>query len=319
MASDDEKKSPDDGRFRELSPGKLLVWARERASLTPEQVAKELYMTLTKVRALESDDYRHMGSDTFTRGYLRAYANLVKLDVVQVLAAYDRHAQKHGLVEQVLPRRAESANKPLWQFIALVLFALLILWLVSIWFFDNRQQPTYNRPMAVVPPVETALNVQSLNESSASLSSVNSAALVQETQLAENVQSASVMSDESLSSTQSSNVSDAIQSVVTSLSMSSVAHSASLVKQTNANQSDSITFSFTEECWLEVSDAQGDVLVADLQSTGSRLQLQGKAPFDVTLGNSPAVQIELNGNSVTIVPALSTKVLSLKVGRFTRE
>lgn len=319
MASDDEKKSPDDGRFRELSPGKLLVWARERASLTPEQVAKELYMTLTKVRALESDDYRHMGSDTFTRGYLRAYANLVKLDVVQVLAAYDRHAQKHGLVEQVLPRRAESANKPLWQFIALILFALLILWLVSIWFFDNRQQSTYNRPMAVVPPVETALNVQSLNESSVSLSSISSAALVQETQLAENLQSASVMSDDSLSSTRNSSVSDATQSAVTSLSMSSVANSASLAKQTNTSQLDSITFSFTDECWLEVSDAQGDVLVADLQSTGSSLQLQGAAPFDVKVGNAPAVKIELNGDQIAIVPALGTNVLSIKVGESTRE
>ena len=55
MASDDDKKPVDDGRFRELSPGKLLVWARERAGFSQEQVAKELYMTLTKVRALESD------------------------------------------------------------------------------------------------------------------------------------------------------------------------------------------------------------------------------------------------------------------------
>lgn len=314
MASDDEKKSTDDGRFRELSPGKLLVWARERASLSQEQVAKELYMTLSKVRALESDDYRHMGSDTFTRGYLRAYANLVKLDVAQVLAAYDRHAQKYGLVEQVLPRRVESVNKPLWQFIVLVLLALLILWLVSIWFFDNRQQPTYNRPMAVVPPVETALNVPSLHESSASQSSVGSAALVPEKQLAESQQSANVMSNDSLSSEQNSNVSDAIQSAATSLSVSSVAQSVLLAKQANANQLDSISFSFTGECWLEVSDARGDVLVADLQSKGSSLQLQGTAPFDVKLGNSSAVRIELNGDKIAIVPVLGTNVLSIKVG-----
>jgi len=316
MASDDEKKSTDDGRFRELSPGKLLVWARERAGLTQEQVAKELYMTLTKVRALESDDYRHMGSDTFTRGYLRAYANLVKLDVVQVLAAYDRHAQKHGLVEQVLPRRVESANKPLWQFIVLVLLALLILWLVSIWFFDNRQQPTYNRPMAVVPPVETALNVQSPNESSANQAVVSSAALVTAAeQLIESQQS----SDSSVNSVQNSSLSSATQSVAASLSMSSAEHSISPTKQATANQLDLISFSFTEECWLEVSDARGDVLVADLQSAGSSLQLQGTAPFDVKLGNSPAVTIELNGDQVALVPALGTNVLSLKVGTPTRE
>lgn len=319
MASDDEKKTTDDGRFRELSPGKLLVWARERASLTPEQVAKELYMTLSKVRALESDDYRHMGSDTFTRGYLRAYANLVKLDVVQVLAAYDRHAQKHGLVEQVLPRRAESVNKPLWQFIVLVLIALLILWLVSIWFFDNRQQPDYNRPVAVVPPIETALNVQSLNESSASQSSVSGAALLPEPQSAEGQQSVSVMVNESLSSAQNLNAVDVTQSSAAISSVSPVAQSASPVKQDSTSRLDLISFSFAEECWLEVSDARGDVLVADLQSKGSSLQLQGTAPFDVKLGNSPAAKIELNGDKVVIVPALGTNVLSIKVGKSTHE
>lgn len=319
MASDDEKKANDDGRFRELSPGKLLVWARERAGITQDQVAKELYMTLTKVRALESDDYRHMGSDTFTRGYLRAYANLLKLDVVQVLAAYDRHAQKHGLVEQVLPRRIESTNKPVWQFIVLVLLALLLLWLVSIWFFDNRQQPSYNRPIAVVPPVEASLNAQLLSASSVSQESISSSAVVDAVQLLENQAVSNSSSDNSSSSVQHTTVSSANQSVVANFPASSVVQTVAAVKNGNAIQLDSISFSFTAECWLEVSDARGDVLIADLQSAGSVLQLQGNAPFDVKLGNSPAVKIELNGEQVAIVPALGTDVLSLKVGSPTRQ
>jgi cytoskeleton protein RodZ len=299
MVSDDDRKSTDDSRFGELAPGKLLVWARERAGLTQEQVAKELYMTLTKVRALESDDYRHMGSDTFTRGYLRAYAGLVKLDVIQLLAAYDRHAQKHGLVEEVLPRRIESTNKPLWQFIVLVLLALFVLWLASIWFFDNRQKPNYDRPIAVVPPVETALNVQSTDASSVAQSSASSDAVVS-------------VAVHSTSLSESS-------FVAASLATSSVGSLSVPMQQTNANGVDTISFSFTEECWLEVSDARGDVLIADLRSAGSDFELQGKAPFDVKLGNSPAVSIRLNGNSIAIVPALGTNVLSIKVGVPTHE
>lgn len=321
MVSDDEKKSIDDSRFRELSPGKLLVWGRERASLSQEQVAKELYMTLTKVHALEADDYRHMGADTFIRGYLRAYANLVKLDVVQVLAAYDRHAQKHGLVEQVLPRHVESANKPLWQFIVLVLFALLILWLVSIWFFDNRQEQTYNRSMTVVPPVETALSVQVMHESSASQASTSSAALASLDQLTATQVSVSAMSTAAFASVQrqNSNSLSASESAVTSSLASPLGASLLSSEQINSGFLDTIIFSFTEECWLEVSDARGDVLVADLQSEGKSLQLQGKAPFDVKLGNAPAVKITLNGDSIDIVPALGTNVLSIKVGNFARE
>lgn len=290
MVFDDEKKHTDDSRFGELAPGKLLVWGRERAGLTQEQVAKELYMTLTKVRALESDDYRHMGADTFTRGYLRAYASLVKLDVMQVLTAYDRHAQKHGLIEEVLPRRIESTNKPLWQFIVLVLLALCVLWLASIWFFDNRQQPKYDRPIAVIPPVETALNVQSINASSATQASASVSATV----------SSGSMSESS--------------SVASSLAASSIGSLSEPVQSVNTAVIDTISFSFSEECWLEVSDAHGDVLIADLRSAGSDFELQGKAPFDVKLGNSPAVSIKLNGNNIAVVPALGTNVLSIKVG-----
>ena len=313
MASDDEKKINDDGRFRELSPGKLLVWARERAGLTQEQVAKELYMTLTKVRALESDDYRHMGSDTFTRGYLRAYANLVKLDVVQVLAAYDRHAHKHGLIEQAVPHRVESANKSLWQFIVWILVALLILWLVSIWFFDNRQQPKYDRPITVIPPVETALSVQSFNESSVAsqASSVSSAGFT----------SAVLLDEESTVSdvANGSSVHNSSVAAIGGSSASSVMQLVGSATHLNSNKLDSISIAFTEECWIEVSDARGDVLVADLQRAGSSLLLQGKAPFYVKLGNAPGAEIELNGDKVAIVPALGTNVLSLKVGEPTQE
>lgn len=313
MASDDEKKINDDGRFRELSPGKLLVWARERAGLTQEQVAKELYMTLTKVRALESDDYRHMGSDTFTRGYLRAYANLVKLDVVQVLAAYDRHAHKHGLIEQAVPHRVESANKSLWQFIVWILVALLILWLVSIWFFDNRQQPKYDRPITVIPPVETALSVQSFNESSVAsqASSVSSAGFT----------SAVLLDEESTVSdvANGSSVHNSSVAAIGGSSASSVMQLVGSATHLNSNKLDSISVAFTEECWIEVSDARGDVLVADLQRAGSSLLLQGKAPFYVKLGNAPGAEIELNGDKVAIVPALGTNVLSLKVGEPTQE
>lgn len=310
MASDDDKKTADDGRFRELSPGKLLVWARERAGLTQEQVAKELYMTMTKVRALESDDYRHMGSDTFTRGYIRAYANLVKLDVVQVLSAYDRHAQKHGLVEAVMPRRVESPNKPIWQFVALLLLVLLVLWLISIWFFDNRQKGTYNKPATIVPPAETVMSApiaQSLSSSS----------------LVSNGFASSIGTLDS--SVPSASLDVRVESVVerysSSSSVSQTSETASsqelteFTQQNTIDKLDVITFNFTEECWLEVSDAKGDVLIADLQTIGSQLKLQGVAPFDVKLGNSPAVKIQLNGDTVEIVPAIGTNVLSLKVGK----
>lgn len=326
MNADDEKKSTEDNRSRDLSPGKLLVWARERANLTQEQVAKELYMTLAKVRALELDDYRHMGANTFARGYLRAYANLVHLDVVQVLAAYDRHAQKHGLTEQFTPRRVDSANKPLWRFALLMLALLFMLWLISVWFFDNRQASTYERPAALVPsisidqPVMHEVNA-SIAQSSSEASAVKSAQVVISSaeSTANFSSSASVAAGSIVATAIPLDVSAAATS---SLQASATASSAPAVvisegQQANNNTLDIITLQFTEECWLEVSDSRGDVLAADLQGAESRVLLQGKAPFDVKLGNAPAVTIELNGKNIAVVPPLGTNVLSLKVGQVT--
>ncbi len=314
MVSDDDKKTTEDSRFRELSPGKLLVWGRERAGLSQEQIAKELYMTLTKVRALELDDYRHMGADTFTRGYLRSYANLVKLDVVQVLAAYDRHAQKYGLNEQVLPKKQESVTKPLWQFVALIVVVLLVLWLISVWFFDNRKEPEYDLPVAIVPAVEV-FSSSSVAESSMATESSASGGL-SPTTLDEVSIPATDMANQ-FSSSSSSIVGLVAESSVGMSNENTDSRSSSSISTGSSRVGvlDEIEFTFTEECWLEVSDSSGDVLVADLQAAGVHLVLQGRAPFDIKLGNAPAVQIELNNEQITLVPAIGTNVLSVKVGK----
>jgi cytoskeleton protein RodZ len=308
MNSDDEKKSIDD-RSRDLSPGKLLLWGRERSNLTQEQVAAELYMTLTKVRALESDDYRYMGTSTFIRGYLRAYANLVHLDVPQVLAAYDRHLQKLGAVETPVPRRMESANKPIWQFGIFILIALVVLWLISIWFFDNRQQPVVDRPTNVTPQLDISHSV--FSSDSSTIEGANGGLTADESigvssQSRDSLSSVDRVLETQVNSSVSSSTESTVNQVSSAANQSPAVHSSDLAV---------LTLSFSAECWLEVSDARGDVLAADLQATGSRLQLKGEAPFDVKLGNAPAAKIEFNGELVAVTTLPETNVLSLKVGR----
>jgi len=98
------------------------------------------------------------------------------------------------------------------------------------------------------------------------------------------------------------------------------ANAAPSAAQTNVsgsakkNSLDEITFSFRAECWLEVSDSRGDVLATELEPAGGKIKLLGRAPFSVKLGNAPAVDIELNGKKVDVVPLIGSNVLILKVG-----
>src|SRR5690625_8040425 len=75
---------------------------------------------------------------------------------------------------------------------------------------------------------------------------------------------------------------------------------------------DLLELNFTDECWLVVTDAQGDVLVTDLIQPGRELNLQGQAPFEVRMGNAHAVQLSLNGTAYELDVPASTR---LKIGR----
>lgn len=58
--------------------------------------------------------------------------------------------------------------------------------------------------------------------------------------------------------------------------------------------------SFTAASWVEVSDANGRRLLQGLMNGGSGRTLSGAAPLRVTLGNAPAVSIEINGRPVAL-------------------
>jgi len=301
-----------------MSPGKLLLQARLQAGLTQEQVAKELYMTIYKVKALESDDYSRLSSDTFARGYIRAYANLVKVDVVIILTAYD------ALMDRLKPKEtiqnktdyvAESSHRGAWQFLVVIGIFFIALWLISVWFFDNHNDDQH--PANVV----TSVSVSSVKAVSADTSSSVIGEVIRSDSLM--VASAAVVSS---SNSASGSVASSTSTVLGNTVLGNIGAANSLTANEPANLTsesfssakknslDELSFSFRDESWLEVSDSRGDVLATELQPARSKLNLVGLAPFDVKLGNAPAVDIYFNSKKIDVVPSRGTNVLTLKIG-----
>lgn len=279
-----------------LSPGQMLAQARERANLTHEHVAGALHMTVSKVKAIESDEYTKLNVETYIRGYLRAYSALVKIDCAPVLAAYERQVASGG---RAIPK-AEYVVRPAGErkgfgFILLILGLLALLLLISVWFLGNRIQ---SEP--VLPPVAVA----SSSSSSVALPPVEA---VDE---AGAVESASQdASDASSSSAASSALPIAAEHLPVNLS------AAAEVQTASQSQLDHLYFVFSDECWLEVSDAQGDVLATNLQQPGSRVALMGQAPFKVKLGKVRSATITLNERPFEVNPPEGvTEVYSFTVG-----
>jgi cytoskeleton protein RodZ len=61
---------------------------------------------------------------------------------------------------------------------------------------------------------------------------------------------------------------------------------------------DRITLGFSSRSWLEVYDDRDRELVYTLYFGSEPITLQGWAPFEIFLGNSPAVTVELNGEEI---------------------
>jgi cytoskeleton protein RodZ len=67
-------------------PGKALAAQREAMGWTVEQVADQLKLAVRQVIALEAGDYASLPSPAVTRGFVRAYAKILKLDAAPLVA-----------------------------------------------------------------------------------------------------------------------------------------------------------------------------------------------------------------------------------------
>jgi cytoskeleton protein RodZ len=67
-------------------PGQVLAAQREAMGWSVEQVADQLKLAVRQVVALEAGDYASLPSPAVTRGFVRAYAKLVKMDPAPLVA-----------------------------------------------------------------------------------------------------------------------------------------------------------------------------------------------------------------------------------------
>jgi cytoskeleton protein RodZ len=67
-------------------PGRALAAQREALGWTVEQVADQLKLAVRQVVALEAGDYAALPGPAVVRGFVRAYAKIVKLDAVPLVA-----------------------------------------------------------------------------------------------------------------------------------------------------------------------------------------------------------------------------------------
>lgn len=317
--------------------GYILSQRREKLGLDVEKCASSLKISPQKLEALEADDYSAFTSDLFVRGYLRNYAKLVELPIDDVLASYQQTQDTSAVPAAEAAAMQLTDKKSLWWLPYLIGISIIALWvfLYQVMALDSGK-PT---PSDVLVDEKTVPVLQSeASEALANKPAVNSleaeaqvpAAEVETGELKETsslTEGETLPSSEVLPSTEpQSAVSEAAGSstppiVVNNVTASELIKSiapksepepeSAPVPAQSAPLEDTLLFAFAEDCWIQVTDSSGRVVMSGLQRGKTKLKLVGKAPFKVVLGNARGTTLALNDAPVALA---NQRTLRLVVG-----
>lgn len=93
----------------EPTPGELLAARRREMRLTVEQAASQLNLAPRQIQAIEENNFAALPGLASTRGFVRSYARLLKMDAEPLLA---RIAKEASPVEESIPLRRPLPSRP---------------------------------------------------------------------------------------------------------------------------------------------------------------------------------------------------------------
>lgn len=113
-----------------------------------------------------------------------------------------------------------------------------------------------------------------------------------------NTEANNPQSEALIAPTQSSALAVATKSLTDGRQVNASPGAAAMVAQ--YQQRDRLVILVREDSWIDVKDSSGNRLFRDLARAGKKIDVSGKLPFSLHLGNAPALALELNGKPFAI-------------------
>ncbi|WP_444921256.1 RodZ domain-containing protein [Microbulbifer sp. CnH-101-G] len=305
----------------QVSPGALLLAAREAAGLSREELSRRLCIIDNTVEWLEADLYERQPEAVYARGYIRNICRELSIDSTTVLAAYDaarpkpqaRRESRRIEIKADSLRPASKRGHGLLALLPLAAAGAVFWWLyggpVNI---PGLQTPTEQSAEQNIPLAEAT--EPSVTSSESEFSEPRSTELQvaavpeQQPQLAEEAveemaEEAQALEPNALSEPEPS---EQIEEAAAQL--------PAAVVQLDQQLQGALRLSFDEDSWVEVKDAEGVVLLAGVQEAGTSKSLDGRAPFEVMLGNARGTRVVYREQTIESDPIGSRRTRRLIVG-----
>ncbi|MBK8534330.1 MAG: helix-turn-helix domain-containing protein [Candidatus Competibacteraceae bacterium] len=304
---------------RAESLGAWLACTRASHGAEPRDAARRLGLNPILIQAIENDDFERLGPPVFVRGYLSRYARFLELPESEVLDRYRQQvdtSREPPPLKVVHPRRRQTQVRDLRGLLYL-LVVIGVGWTavqnlgdlnpsrLSAWWAsghrDSATQPA-SSPMAVTTQTQYPFQPKSA-ETTSEPTPPPPAPTASEPAPAPRPEP-----DPASAVAQLAPPAPAIRPEPAPAVSAVTLATTATVSATVANNGDSsaldarsdarLMLQFSEDCWVEVKDAQGKVLANGLMKANTTHAIAGPAPFTVTLGNAPAARIALDDRLV---------------------
>ncbi len=318
-------------------PGKTLAAHREAMGWSVEQVADQLKLAVRQVVALEAGDYGSLPSPAVTRGFVRAYAKLMKLDPVPLVAqiemdvpaaadlsattAATRRPAPASFSESRFPLHGKRSSLPLgWIAGAVVVVAAA----AAAWHFgvvpmrsSEQAAPAANGTNGASATVATSVATDSANGSTVetlqnpsvpliSVPSPNSAAPAAAPVAAASAPGPVV----NVPNTSATGAPPTTVPAAPATPAATQAPAAAAVAAPAAAGANALVLNVREDSWIEVRPAKGGApLFSRLVKGGSTETVNVAGPVRLTVGNPSGVSATLRGTAVSL-PAVPGKTLA---------
>lgn len=310
MTTDLEMDIAREQERKTLDIGQSLRAKRLTLAIDERQVATQLKLSIEHVYALENNDFIRFRSTTFARGYIKSYCRLLGEDHRPVLAAFDeQQSVKESNIRPVDNVKSQASGRdPIFVIVSAIIVAIIAF--VAFWWPaqssepDVQQDPVVQEQSAELngnqnstpveeEPVETDAPTgdqaaPELNEPEVDLESLDLSALSNietQTVLDEAADVVTGLSAETIALLEDAGVDP--QDVVEATREPEPVPAPIEIESPAFNHD--IVMTFDADCWTQVRDSTGRVIFSGVKSAGSSLELDGQAPYRVTLGYARGV------------------------------
>ncbi|HTH93897.1 MAG TPA: RodZ domain-containing protein [Rhodocyclaceae bacterium] len=279
-------------------PGTALREAREAHGYSLADVSLALKFGVRQLEALENDDYSNLKGTTFVRGFVRSYARYLKLDEVPLLKALEPRlpapVAEVKVVESMdaeMPTQGADIHSRRAYAIAI---AVLLLGALA-WFAVQGHAPS-PKPVddQVATPTPSTLDATAPRSESAQANAIPAITASPETQPA----------------TTTTPVAPATATLGTQTAVPADAPTTPATPAINPDERQ-LVLSFSAESWVEVRDGTQHVIFSGRSPAGSNQTLHGKPPFQLVVGNAPAVKLHYEDRDIDLQPYTRVDVARL--------